>query len=117
EVSADGRGALDPRVRTVLDLLVRDLTATPSVEALAATVYLSPSRLAHLFKQQTGQTIAEMARQLRLRQAARLPRHAGRSVQEVAAEVGFQCPFHFSRRFRHCFGVSPREYRRQTEGA
>jgi AraC family transcriptional regulator, arabinose operon regulatory protein len=117
EVSADGRGALDPRVRTVLDLLVRDLTATPSVEALAAAVYLSPSRLAHLFKQQTGQTIAEMARQLRLRQAARLLRHSGRSVQEVAAEVGFQCPFHFSRRFRHCFGVSPRDYRRQTEGA
>jgi AraC family transcriptional regulator of arabinose operon len=116
EVTADGGSAFDPRVRTVLDLLVRDLTATPSVEALAGAVYLSPSRLAHLFKAQTGQTIAEMARQLRLRQAARLLRHSSRSVQEVAVEVGFSCPFHFSRRFRQCFGVSPRDYRRQTEG-
>jgi AraC family transcriptional regulator of arabinose operon len=115
EVAAGGGTAFDPRVRTVLDLLVRDLTAPPSVGVLAAAVYLSPSRLAHLFKEQTGQTIAEMTRQLRLRQAARLLRHSGRSVQEVAAEVGFQCPFHFSRRFRQCFGVSPREYRRQVE--
>jgi AraC family transcriptional regulator of arabinose operon len=115
EVSTSGGSALDPRVRTVLDLLVRDLTAAPSVAELAAAVYLSPSRLAHLFKAQTGQTIAEMARQLRLRQAARLLRHSSRSVQEVATEVGFLCPFHFSRRFRQCFGLSPRDYRRQTE--
>jgi len=77
-------------------------------------VFLSPSRLAHLFKAETGQTITEALRQIRLRQAARLLRHSGRSVQEIAAEVGFHCPFHFSRRFRQAFGVGPREYRRQT---
>jgi AraC family transcriptional regulator of arabinose operon len=78
-------------------------------------VYLSPSRLAHLFKAETGQTVTEALRQLRLRQAARLLRHSGRSVQEIAAEVGFHCPFHFSRRFRRAFGAGPREYRRQTQ--
>ena len=83
--------------------------------ALAAAVHLSPSRLAHLFQEQIGQTVAETQRQLRLRQAARLLRHSARSVQEIAAEVGFHCPFHFSRRFRQAFGASPREYRRQAQ--
>jgi AraC family transcriptional regulator of arabinose operon len=115
EVTDEGRSPFDPRVRTVLETLSHDLTRDYSVESLAAAVFLSPSRLAHLFHQQTGQTVAETLRELRLRQAARLLRHSGRSIQEVAAEVGFHCPFHFSRRFRQAFGVSPREYRRQAQ--
>jgi transcriptional regulator GlxA family with amidase domain len=35
--------------------------------------------------------------------------------EEIAAEVGFRCPFHFSRCFRHSLGLSPREYRRQAQ--
>jgi AraC family transcriptional regulator, arabinose operon regulatory protein len=116
EVADDGRLPFDPRVQAALELLSHDLTHDHSVESLAAMVYLSPSRLAHLFREQTGQTVAEALRQLRLRQAARLLRHSGRSIQEIAAEVGFHCPFHFSRRFRQSFGVSPREYRRQARG-
>jgi AraC family transcriptional regulator of arabinose operon len=115
ELSESGRVPFDPRVQRVLDLLSRDLAGAHAVETLAAAVFLSPSRLAHLFKEQTGQTVTDALRQLRLRQAARLLRHSGRSVQEIAAEVGFHCPFHFSRRFRHSFGVSPREYRRQAQ--
>jgi AraC family transcriptional regulator, arabinose operon regulatory protein len=111
----EGRTPFDPRVQTVLDLLSRDLSVDYAVEALAAAVFLSPSRLAHLFQEQTGQTMAETLRELRLRQAARLLRHSGRSVQEVAEEVGFHCPFYFSRRFRQSFGLSPREYRRQVQ--
>lgn len=117
ELAGEGRPPLDPRVQTMLEILSRDLTADHPVEALAAAVFLSPSRLAHLFKEQTGQTVAEAQRQLRLRQAARLLRHSGRSVQEIAAEVGFRCPFHFSRRFHQAFGLSPREYRRRAQAA
>jgi AraC family transcriptional regulator of arabinose operon len=115
EVTGSGRSPFDPRVQRVLDLLSHDLTLEHPVEALAAAVFLSPSRLAHLFKAETGETLTDAQRQLRLRQAARLLRHSGRSVQEIAAEVGFHCPFHFSRRFRRAFGVGPREYRRQTQ--
>jgi AraC family transcriptional regulator of arabinose operon len=115
EVTGGGRSTFDPRVQSVLEILARDIVVDHSMGALAAAAFLSPSRLAHLFKEQTGQTIAEAARELRLRQAARLLRHSGRSVGEIAAEVGFRCPFHFSRRFRQAFGVSPREYRRQVQ--
>jgi AraC family transcriptional regulator of arabinose operon len=115
EYSEAGRSPFDPRVQSVLDLIARDLTADHDIEMLAASVFLSPSRLAHLFKEQTGQTLTDALRELRLRQATRLLRHSGRSVQEIAAEVGFRCPFHFSRRFRQAFGLSPREYRRQTQ--
>jgi AraC family transcriptional regulator, arabinose operon regulatory protein len=115
ELTESGRAPFDPRVQRVLDLFSRDLAGAHTVETLAAAVFLSPSRLAHLFKEQTGQTVTDALRQLRLRQAARLLRHSGRSVQEIAAEVGFHCPFHFSRRFRQAFGVSPREYRQQVQ--
>jgi AraC family transcriptional regulator, arabinose operon regulatory protein len=115
ERSESGRAPFDPRVQGVLDLLSHDLAGAHTVETLAAAVFLSPSRLAHLFKEQSGQTVTDALRELRLRQAARLLRHSGRSVQEIAAEVGFPCPFHFSRRFRQAFGASPRDYRRQVQ--
>src|SRR5262249_26083212 len=74
-VAGDGRSPFDARVQRVLDLLSHDLTLEHPVEALAAAVFLSPSRLAHLFKAETGETLTEAQRRLRLRQAARLLRH------------------------------------------
>lgn len=115
EVAKGQAASLDPRVQNVLDLLVGDLRADHSLKRLAAAVFLSPSRLAHLFKEQTGQTIGEAVQQLRLGQAARLLRYSDRAVQEIAAEVGFRCPFYFSRQFRRWTGLSPREYRRRVE--
>jgi len=77
---------------------------------LARRVGLSESRLRHLFKQDTGWSIARYARQVRLALARHLLRYPLLSVKEVAAAVGMD-PSHFTRDFTRVFGVSPRKYR------
>ena len=109
--AGNARAPVDPRVDAVLQRLSQEFHKPLVVEELAAAVALSPSRLAHLFKQQVGDSIMATLLKLRLRQAARLLEFTSRQVGEIAWDVGFQSPFHFSRQFKAYYGMSPTEYR------
>lgn len=102
---------MDPRVRRVLAVVSGDLAAPLDVATLAREVSLSPSRLSHLFKEETGDTVMNTVTSLRLRRAARLLEHTAESVGSISRRTGFDSPYYFSRRFRRYFGVSPRRYR------
>ncbi|MEU6372391.1 helix-turn-helix domain-containing protein [Streptomyces sp. NPDC046909] len=105
------RPGLDPRVRRVQELLDADPGAPHTVDSLAAHVALSPSRLAHLFTRQLGQSPMRALRETRLRHAARLLEGTDLPVERVAAASGFVSPFHFHRVFRERFGMTPGAYR------
>ena len=103
----------DPRIGTVLQYLFQHVNEQISVPMLAEMVSMSPSRLAHLFKQQMGDSLIQMLSKLRLRHAARLLKYTALSVGEISVETGFQSQFYFSRAFKHLYGVGPKEYRKQ----
>jgi AraC family transcriptional regulator, arabinose operon regulatory protein len=113
-VSTEAR--LDPRVSEAVDLLGGELSRENTLDALAEKCGLSPSRLAHLFKEQIGASPMEYLEQQRLKRAMELLEHTAFSVKEIAAMVGFASPFYFSRRFCLKTGTCPREYRRKFEG-
>jgi len=54
-----------------------------------------------------GTTPQRFAERLRLDHARHLLERTNLSVSEVAAEVGFDDPFYFSRRFKRAFGKAP----------
>jgi len=102
---------LDPRVQTALHWLTRNMAEDITVEELARSVALSPSRLSHLFKQETGLSILEYRNRMRIQQAALLIRHMKKTAGEAALEVGFSNYNHFSRLFKKQFSVCPKDYR------
>jgi AraC family transcriptional regulator of arabinose operon len=104
---------LDDRITDTLNYLIDHLNASHNISSLASRVALSPSRFSHLFKEQTGDSVMETLLKLRLKHGARLLKHAPSLVSEVAAQVGFQSPFYFTKQFTAMFGVSPSEYRRK----
>ncbi|SEG91369.1 AraC family transcriptional regulator, arabinose operon regulatory protein [Nonomuraea solani] len=101
----------DERVRRVLAIIAAEPGAPHSVASLARAVALSPSRFAHLFAEETGQTPMQSVRQARVRHAAGLLEVTDLDVGQVAAASGFVSPFHFSRAFRREYGLPPRDYR------
>lgn len=101
----------DPRIEQTLGILSSRMKEEIRVDLLAREVGLSPSRLAHLFKAETGRTIVQHVNQMRIRQAALLMKHSGRLAVEAAIEVGFGNYNHFADQFRKYYGVTPREYR------
>jgi AraC family transcriptional regulator of arabinose operon len=106
---------VDPRVAQVVQEISRRYREPTTVAELAEHVHLSPSRLAHLFKEAVGESPIQMLLRLRLRQAARLLEYSTLSVAEIAAEVGFDSQFYFARQFRVQFALSPTGYRRARQ--
>ncbi|WP_223166446.1 helix-turn-helix domain-containing protein [Nonomuraea sp. SYSU D8015] len=104
-------GEGDERVRRVLALIAAEPGAPHSVASLARAVALSPSRLAHLFAAETGQSPMQAVRLARVRHAASLLEVTDMDVGQVAAASGFVSPFHFSRAFKREYGLPPRDYR------
>ena len=106
--------AQDARVRQAADYLSAHLREPFRLEKLASHCSLSVSRLAHLFKDQTGSTPQQFLEQRRIQHACHLLRLTDLSVTEVAREVGYDNLFYFSNRFRRHVGQSPLRFRRQS---
>ncbi len=83
---------------------------------VAQALYVSPSHLSHVFKEETGQTVLQYLTDLRIREARALLRTTDLSVGEVAQRVGFDNPSYFSRWFRRHAGTSPSDYRKGQLG-
>ncbi len=108
------RGRLDVRIRTAMDQLSRNLQQRFTLAGMARLCHLSPSRFAHLFKQQTGQTPIHFLEQQRMARARELLELTSYPVAQVAEMVGYDSAFYFTRRFTLASGMSPRMYRRRT---
>lgn len=87
------------------------LASDTSVPALAARVRLSPRQFARRFAAAFGCTPADYVENLRLSVAREHLSSAKRSIERVAASVGFTSADVFTRRFKQRFGISPRSYR------
>ena len=81
------------------------------VATLAAKAKLSPSHFFALFKRRTGTAPMDYFTRLRMQHACQLLNEASLSVKEVAALMGYDDPFYFSRVFKSVFAVAPVHYR------
>jgi AraC family transcriptional regulator, arabinose operon regulatory protein len=84
--------------------------------ALARQASLSSAYFGGLFKAQTGCAPREYLHLLRMHRACQLLRASELSIKQIAARLGYQDPFHFSRQFKAFHGLSPSEYREARVG-
>jgi AraC-like DNA-binding protein len=68
---------------------------------------MSPSHFAHRFRAVARVSPMRYLREVRLDAARARLLGNGSRVSEVAVEVGFESPAHFTREFKRRFGVSP----------
>ncbi|HVT07493.1 MAG TPA: helix-turn-helix domain-containing protein [Polyangia bacterium] len=76
------------------------------VDEVARRVAMSPSHFAHRFQAVARISPMRFVRQVRL-ERARERLVSGARVSEVAMEVGFESPAHFTREFKRTFGCTP----------
>jgi AraC-like DNA-binding protein len=81
------------------------------VATLARATGLSVSHFNREFREWTGYAPVEYQRRHRIGRARALLADGTLSIKEVAARVGFDDPYHFSRVFRQVDGLSPSQYR------
>ena len=87
----------------------------PSVAYCADQLHLSANYLGDLIKKESGKSAQEHI-QLKLMDIAKEKvLDTSKSVSEIAYELGFKYPQHFSRLFKKRVGYTPNEYRLQNE--
>jgi AraC-like DNA-binding protein len=103
----------DPQVRRALTLM-HERSAHPwTLDELAQHAGLSRTALAERFRHAMGDTPLNHLRVLRMQRAMRLLAETEHRLETVAAEVGYQDAFSFSKVFKRTVGVSPKAFRLQ----
>jgi AraC family transcriptional activator of pobA len=83
----------------------------PSVNYCADKLFLSPNYLGDLLKKETGKSAQEHIQFKMIDVAKEKIFDTTKSITEIAFELGFKYPQHFTRMFKKQVGVSPVEYR------
>ena len=103
------------RFENLLDnYLKSDLTKTvglPTVKYCADQLYLSANYFGDLIKKETGKSAQEHIQLKLIEMAKERVFDTSKSISEIAFELGFKHPQHFSRMFKNETGQTPNEYR------
>ena len=99
---------MDGRISALLRSMSVQLSMEQtSVNSLAASVNLSPSRLRSVFRTQVGVPLSRYIKQQQLQRARLLLQNSFLSVKQVRAQVGLDDHSHFARDYKRLFGESP----------
>lgn len=99
------------RVEQSVAYMAQHLDKPLQVATLAAQANISPSHFFALFKRRIGSAPIDYFTRLRMQRACFLLEGTSFSVKEVAAELGYDDPFYFSRVFKSVHRVAPSDYR------
>lgn len=111
------RGHLDEESREIC--LLRDFKTLVDdkfmrwhkVREYAHHLNVTPKHLSQTIKEVNGRTAKEYIQERLALEARRLLIHTGKSVKEIAFQLGFNEAVHFSAFFKNLTGISPTEFR------
>ena len=104
------------RVDRVVARLRQHLVEPLSLEGIGREVGCSPFHLSRTFSAQTGMTIPQYLRKLRMERAAELLQSGKYNVTEAAMAVGYSSLSHFSQCFCQTMGCCPGLYPSKAAG-
>ena len=87
-----------------------------SLARISENAYLSPVYISRVFKELMGEAPINYLIRVRLAKACEMMQQSPDiSIRQVAAAVGYDDAYYFSKLFKKHYGVSPREYIQMTE--
>lgn len=103
------RGDDRERIHYAREYLINNMELPPSLSELSRIVGINEFKLKKKFKEEFNTTVFGYLSDYRLGMASNFLRDSNKSVSDIAYELGYSSPQHFSAAFKKKFGVSPRE--------
>ncbi|WP_321347820.1 substrate-binding domain-containing protein [uncultured Draconibacterium sp.] len=85
-----------------------------TVEELSQMLGLSRVHVYRKIKKLTGMSVSEFVRSVKLKLSLNLIKTSGKTMAEIAYEVGFSSPSYFTKCFKDQFGMSPSEFGKRS---
>ncbi len=102
-------GGLELRIKSYIHENARNQLTLESVAAYAA---VSPNYLSKIFKAFTGVTFIDYVTEIKLELAVALLKEQKKTVNEIAAELGYLSVNHFIRIFKQKYGKTPKQFQK-----
>lgn len=113
-LSSNGR-LQDFYIHEAINFIEQNFQNDISVENIADSCGLNRSYFGKIFKKSIGRTPQEFLMHYRMTKAAELLKLTKLTVSDIGKAVGYDNSFHFSRAFKHVYGIPPREWRNQNQ--
>lgn len=113
DCAIDQDAAFSPAWQTYLRCrqhIERHYLELANVGEAAAACFVDQSYLSRLFKRFADETPLQLLTRLKMSKAADLLSNRERLIKQVAEEVGFPDPYHFSRVFKRVYGIPPETF-------
>lgn len=101
----------DNIISFIQNFIVTHLGEDLSLVRLSEKVYLNPSYLSRIFKQETKKNLTEFIDVARIQRAKELLVNENIKINEIARQVGYETATSFTRFFKSSTGCSPQEFR------
>ena len=101
----------DDKLGMLHEYILMQKGRTPTVTELAQLCELSSRSLLRQFRARTGSTVADYITQIQLEKSKALLMASSQMVKQIAFEVGFTDPNHFSTAFKRLVGMTPLQFR------
>jgi len=105
---------MSPMVQKAVACIETDYAGDLSLAGIAALQNVNASYLSVQFRKETGKTLTEYIRDVRMDAAAYLLRNTRLQIQTVAQHCGISDVNYFSKVFKKHFGMVPRQFREES---
>lgn len=106
-----GNSLRDFYIKEAISFIEQNFQNDISVEDIAASCGLNRSYFGKIFHENMGKSPQEFLISYRMTKAVELLKLTNLSVADIGNAVGYPNQLHFSRAFKHVYGISPRQWR------
>ena len=99
-----------PEIQGVLNFVKNHYDEPLTIQQVADALYISPSYLMHLFKNNVGKTFNTFLFEYRMEKAKELFKNPNLKIQTVASQVGYSDVKYFNKLFKKYTSLTPTEY-------
>ncbi|ANE48588.1 hypothetical protein SY83_22440 [Paenibacillus swuensis] len=111
EFGDDTRTGRQDLIQKMQDYMVKNMANDITLHSIADHVFMHPTHLSKVYKQETGEGISDFLLRLRMEHAAYLLTETDKRSYEVGCDVGYVNANYFTRVFKKHYDMTPQDYR------
>ncbi|ASZ11113.1 AraC family transcriptional regulator [Chitinophaga pendula] len=102
-------------IADTIDFMQQHMHTVVTLQEFARAADLSVSHFSSVFHKRTGYSPIEYFNHLKIQKACQYLLFSANTIKDIAASLGIEDQYYFSRMFSKLMGVSPNEYRKRNQ--